>query len=132
MRWLRAAELTCDRAALLVAQDPRVVISALMKLAGGTPAFANELNVDAFLEQVCVGGEGQWGHPTYWEVKCLSKAVCSCSYLLAHNTEVLLDALSLQRANPSAVLNCAHTAACNSARLCRPGCECCALHNSNN
>jgi hypothetical protein len=24
MRWLRAAELTCDRAALLVAQDPKV------------------------------------------------------------------------------------------------------------
>ena len=23
LRWLRAAELTCDRAALLVAQDPR-------------------------------------------------------------------------------------------------------------
>lgn len=25
-RWLRAAELTCDRAALLVAQDPKVEI----------------------------------------------------------------------------------------------------------
>lgn len=24
LRWLRAAELTCDRAALLVAQDPKV------------------------------------------------------------------------------------------------------------
>jgi Zn-dependent protease with chaperone function len=33
-RWLRAAELTCDRAALLVAQDSRVMVSALMKLAG--------------------------------------------------------------------------------------------------
>lgn len=53
MRWLRAAELTCDRAALLVAQDRDVVISALMKLAGGTPSFANELNIDAFLQQVC-------------------------------------------------------------------------------
>ncbi|GLC33075.1 hypothetical protein PLESTB_000373200 [Pleodorina starrii] len=51
MRWLRAAELTCDRAALLVAQDPKVVISALMKLAGGSPSFASELNVDAFLQQ---------------------------------------------------------------------------------
>lgn len=51
MRWLRAAELTCDRAALLVAQDSKVVISALMKLAGGSPSFANELNVDAFLQQ---------------------------------------------------------------------------------
>eukprot|EP00891_Asterochloris_glomerata_P006074 jgi/Astpho2/6074/Aster-04021 len=70
LRWLRAAELTCDRAALLVAQDPRraavqcthkrnlqllqgrVVMSALMKLAGGSPTFSHELNVDAFLRQV--------------------------------------------------------------------------------
>ncbi|KAF6257760.1 peptidase family M48-domain-containing protein [Scenedesmus sp. NREL 46B-D3] len=51
LRWLRAAELTCDRAALLVAQDPAVVIGALMKLAGGSPAFAHELSVDAFLQQ---------------------------------------------------------------------------------
>jgi len=51
MRWLRAAELTCDRAALLVAQDRSVIISVLMKLAGGTPSFAEELNIDAFLEQ---------------------------------------------------------------------------------
>ncbi|XP_022928321.1 uncharacterized protein LOC111435181 [Cucurbita moschata] len=50
-RWLRAAELTCDRAALLVAQDSKVVISVLMKLAGGCPSIANQLNVDAFLEQ---------------------------------------------------------------------------------
>lgn len=50
-RWLRAAELTCDRAALLVAQDPKVVISVLMKLAGGCPSLADQLNVEAFLEQ---------------------------------------------------------------------------------
>lgn len=50
-RWLRAAELTCDRAALLVAQDPRVVASALMKLAGGSSHLAQELNVEAFLRQ---------------------------------------------------------------------------------
>ncbi|XP_031107313.1 uncharacterized protein LOC116012000 [Ipomoea triloba] len=50
-RWLRAAELTCDRAALLVAQDPKVVVSVLMKLAGGSPSLADQLNVDAFLEQ---------------------------------------------------------------------------------
>lgn len=30
----------------------QVVIGALMKLAGGSPSFANELNVDAFLQQV--------------------------------------------------------------------------------
>ncbi|CAN1295711.1 Plastoglobule-localized metallopeptidase 48, chloroplastic [Linum perenne] len=50
-RWIRAAELTCDRAALLVAQDPKVVISLLMKLCGGSPSIADQLNVDAFLEQ---------------------------------------------------------------------------------
>ncbi|KAG6511673.1 uncharacterized protein LOC121976020 [Zingiber officinale] len=50
-RWLRAAELTCDRAALLVAQDPKVVISVLMKLAGGCPSLSDQLSVDAFLEQ---------------------------------------------------------------------------------
>ncbi|XP_022774259.1 uncharacterized protein LOC111316549 isoform X2 [Durio zibethinus] len=50
-RWVRAAELTCDRAALLVAQDPKAVISVLMKLAGGCPSMADQLNVDAFLEQ---------------------------------------------------------------------------------
>jgi Zn-dependent protease with chaperone function len=55
LRWLRAAELTCDRAALLVAQDPAVVIGALMKLAGGSPAFAHEYSVEAFLQQVCWG-----------------------------------------------------------------------------
>ncbi|XP_074580121.1 plastoglobule-localized metallopeptidase 48, chloroplastic [Curcuma longa] len=50
-RWLRAAELTCDRAALLVAQDPKVVISVLMKLAGGCPSLSDQLSIDAFLEQ---------------------------------------------------------------------------------
>ncbi|KAI3849998.1 hypothetical protein MKX03_015343 [Papaver bracteatum] len=50
-RWLRAAELTCDRAALVVAQDPKVVVSVLMKLAGGCPSLSDQLNVDAFLEQ---------------------------------------------------------------------------------
>jgi hypothetical protein len=29
-----------------------VVMSVLMKLAGGTPSLAHELNVEAFLEQV--------------------------------------------------------------------------------
>lgn len=51
MRWLRAAELTCDRAALLVTQDPKVVVSVLMKLSGGSPSLAKQLNVEAFLKQ---------------------------------------------------------------------------------
>jgi Zn-dependent protease with chaperone function len=51
MEWVRCAEFTCDRAALLVAQDPRVVISLLIKLSGGSPSLVSQLNVEAFLEQ---------------------------------------------------------------------------------
>ncbi|MEB3214224.1 MAG: M48 family metallopeptidase [Leptolyngbyaceae bacterium] len=51
MQWVRCAEFTCDRAALLVAQDARVVASVLMKLTGGSLQLAQRLNLDAFLEQ---------------------------------------------------------------------------------
>ncbi|MBT9547576.1 MAG: M48 family metallopeptidase [Candidatus Sericytochromatia bacterium] len=47
--WYQKAELTCDRAALLVTQNPRVVMSALMKLAGGT--LKGDANLDAFIKQ---------------------------------------------------------------------------------
>lgn len=51
LRWQRSAEFTCDRAALLVVQDARVVVSALMKLAGGSLKYAGEMDVDAYLAQ---------------------------------------------------------------------------------
>lgn len=51
LRWQRAAELSCDRAALLVMQEPRVVMSSLMKLSGGTPKYAKELDLDSFVRQ---------------------------------------------------------------------------------
>lgn len=51
LQWLRCAEFSCDRAALLATQDPRVVSSVLMKLAGGSPSLAGQLNLDAFLAQ---------------------------------------------------------------------------------
>lgn len=51
LRWVRCAEFTCDRAALLVAQDPKVIASVLMKLAGGSPSLAPQLNLEAFLAQ---------------------------------------------------------------------------------
>ncbi len=51
LAWVRCAEFTCDRAALLVAQDPRVVASLLMKLSGGSPSLVSQLNLDAFLDQ---------------------------------------------------------------------------------
>lgn len=51
LEWVRCAEFTCDRAALLVTQDPKVVASLLMKLTGGSPTLAAKLNLDAFLAQ---------------------------------------------------------------------------------
>ncbi len=51
MEWVRCAEFSCDRAALLVTREPRVVASVLMKLTGGSPKLAEQLNLEAFLEQ---------------------------------------------------------------------------------
>lgn len=49
--WYRAAELSCDRAALLVVQDPLVVASTLSKLAGGSRKILPEINVEGILQQ---------------------------------------------------------------------------------
>lgn len=51
LEWIRCAEFSCDRAALLATQNPKTVASVLMKLAGGSPTLAPLLNIDAFLEQ---------------------------------------------------------------------------------
>lgn len=51
LEWLRCAEFSCDRAALLATQNPKVVMSVLMKLAGGSPTLAPQLNLDAFIAQ---------------------------------------------------------------------------------
>jgi len=49
--WRLAAEYTCDRAALLVAQDLKVVTSGLVKLFAGTTKYS--IDTDAFMAQ-CV------------------------------------------------------------------------------
>ena len=51
LEWVRCAEFTCDRAALLVSQEASVVASVLMKLTGGSPTLSSQLNLEAFLEQ---------------------------------------------------------------------------------
>lgn len=51
LHWERMAELSCDRAALLVAQDKDVVASALSKLAGGSQRILPEINLEGILEQ---------------------------------------------------------------------------------
>src|SRR5918997_2274690 len=47
LAWARRAELSCDRAALLVTQDPHVIGRTMMKLAGGT--FASKIDYEQFL-----------------------------------------------------------------------------------
>jgi Zn-dependent protease with chaperone function len=49
--WMRRAELTGDRAALLVMQDPRPCISMLAKLAGGTMKQMYQLDLEEFIDQ---------------------------------------------------------------------------------
>ncbi len=49
LAWARRAELSCDRAALLVTQDPHVIGRTMMKLGGGT--MASKIDYDQFLEQ---------------------------------------------------------------------------------
>jgi Zn-dependent protease with chaperone function len=47
--WSRKAELSCDRAGLLVAQDPAAAMRVHLKLAGG--GRVGDMDLDAFLEQ---------------------------------------------------------------------------------
>jgi len=49
LAWARRAELSCDRAALLVTQDANVIGRTMMKLCGGT--FASKVDYELFLEQ---------------------------------------------------------------------------------
>ena len=51
LAWSRRAELTCDRAALLVVQDPEVVGSALAKLAGMSRSMIDELDMAEVYKQ---------------------------------------------------------------------------------
>lgn len=49
--WDRMAEFSADRASLLVVQDSQVLLSLMMKLAGGTLFQRHEMNVAEFLQQ---------------------------------------------------------------------------------
>ena len=59
LEWSRAAELSCDRASVLVARDPLHVCRTMMKLTGG--AAADKLNLDAYLRQASEYNEGGKG-----------------------------------------------------------------------
>lgn len=49
MEWYRKSELSCDRAALLVVQDPDICYALQMKLAGGSQI--SEMNINEFFMQ---------------------------------------------------------------------------------
>lgn len=51
LEWDRMAEFTADRASLLVVQNPQVLVSLMMKLAGGTLFQRDEMNATEFLQQ---------------------------------------------------------------------------------
>ena len=59
LRWDRASELSSDRAALLVVKNPQTVMRTLMKIAGGTKRYANELGIEGFIEQADSFGKMQ-------------------------------------------------------------------------
>jgi len=49
--WRRKAELSSDRAALLASDNIDTVLSTMMKISGGSSAFANELSLPEFIRQ---------------------------------------------------------------------------------
>jgi len=49
--WSRAAEYTCDRGGYLACQNFTASCTALMKLAGASKKYVDELNLDEFIEQ---------------------------------------------------------------------------------
>ncbi|MBD2693304.1 M48 family metallopeptidase [Anabaena catenula] len=49
--WRRKAELTADRAALLVMDDLNPVMSSMMKISGGSNKYANECSLPEFIQQ---------------------------------------------------------------------------------
>jgi len=51
LEWYRKSEFTSDRAALLVTQDPNVMLSLMMKFAGATLFQRNQMDAQEFLKQ---------------------------------------------------------------------------------
>jgi len=63
--WSRRAEITCDRAGMLVSKNQQAAERAITKLAVGSRKLYEEFNLDAFLEQ---HEEGNQGIGRYMEV----------------------------------------------------------------
>lgn len=50
--WSRRAEITCDRAGLLCVGDPDVAITTMVKLAAGSQAMVDQIDVETYLSQL--------------------------------------------------------------------------------
>jgi Zn-dependent protease with chaperone function len=51
LEWDRQSEFTADRSSLVVVQNPQVMLSLMMKLAGGTLFQRDQMNAQEFLKQ---------------------------------------------------------------------------------
>ena len=51
LEWDRKSEFSADRSALVVVQDPQVMLSLMMKLSGGTLFQRDQMNAQEFLKQ---------------------------------------------------------------------------------
>ena len=49
--WRRKAELSSDRAALLVMENPQTVMTTMMKIAGGSSKYLDECSLEEFIKQ---------------------------------------------------------------------------------
>ena len=49
--WRRKAELSSDRAAMLVMDDLKTIFSAMMKMAGGSQRYGHECSLESFMAQ---------------------------------------------------------------------------------
>lgn len=58
LTWRRRSEFSADRASLLVMQDARPCVSMLMKIAGGSRRYGQELDPEQFLNQARAYHEG--------------------------------------------------------------------------
>ena len=59
--WYQAGELTCDRGGYLACQDFKASCKALMKLAGSSQRYIDELNLDEFINQAKNFDDGNTG-----------------------------------------------------------------------
>lgn len=64
LEWRRKSEFSCDRAAAIVLNNKEVVISSLLKLAGGSPSLMNMMDFGDFQKQYdeyneLINGTGQ-------------------------------------------------------------------------